>query len=125
MSDRPPLAGFDDETIERVATDHGLDPAALRTLVARHQEGVRDLPGVEDIVYEWRSQFHEDPLVHRTDAVYVLALRSSVWDEFADSLDLDGAADEALRAVHARQARSHVDGTDRLDAGAPMVLTRP
>jgi len=122
---RPPLAAFDDETFDRVAAETGVSADRLRTLARRHQEGVRELPGVDDIVYEWRNHFHMDPLLTRTDAVYVLALPSHVWDEFADRLELSAAELDALRAVHDRQARALADATDRLDGDAGLVLTRP
>jgi hypothetical protein len=121
---RPPLAAFDDETFDRVAGETGVPADRLRTLTRRHQEGVRDLPGVDNIVYEWRNHFHVDPLVARTDAVYVLALPSHVWDEFADRLEL-AAEKEGLLAVHDRQARALVEPPDRLDDDAGVVLTRP
>lgn len=123
---RPPLDAFDDEPIERAAADADLPASALRSIVERHQESVRDLPGVEDVVYEWRSQFHEDPLVHRTPAVYVLTLRPHVWEEFGDALDLSDGELAALRDVHDRQARRLVgEGATRFDSDAAVVLTRP
>ena len=128
MSDpRPPLACFDDDVIEAVARDCSLDEDELRALATRHQRAVRDLPGVEDIVYEWRSQFHQDPLLTRTDAVYVLVHRPHVWEEYVESLALDDADATALRSLHREQARTLVGAgeDDRLAAGEPMVLTRP
>ena len=90
---------------------------------------MRELPGVEDIVYEWRNYFHRDPLVGRTPAVYYLALPDHVWEEFVDDLGLDAAERDALLAVHDRQARaaSDEDGVEvaRLDTDAALVLTRP
>lgn len=121
---RDPLAAFDRETIERTAAAD-LPADDLARLVARHQESVRNLPGVEDIVYEWRNHFQGDPLVHRTPDVYVLALPARVWEEFADALGLEGAELEALRSVHDRQARAHADEESRFDGAAAMVLTRP
>lgn len=128
MSDtRPPTAAFDDAVIAAAAEAAGRQPDALATLVARHQQSVRDLPGVEDIVYEWRNHFHRDPLVHREPGVYVLALPAHVWDEFADALDASEAELDVLVAVHDRQARVIAPDADvdRFDADAALVLTRP
>ncbi|MEF8814454.1 MAG: hypothetical protein V5A55_11635 [Halovenus sp.] len=120
---RDPLAGFDPETIQAVAEDHDVDPERLETIARDHQNGVRSLPGVEDIVYEWRTQFHEDPLLSRSDRAYVLALRDHVWDEFVESLALSEAEVTALRALHERVADTLLDG-DAATEGA-MVLVRP
>jgi len=122
---RDPLAAFDDDTIETVAASADLAESRLRTVAREHQEGVRDLPGVDDIVYEWRNQFHLDPLLHRESDVYVLALRGHVWDEFGDRLDLDDAELDALRALHDEQARRLVDDAGRLADDEAVVLTRP
>jgi hypothetical protein len=123
--DRPPLAAFDDGTVDDIARETGLDAATLRTVASRHQEGIRDLPGVDDIVYEWRNHFHLDPLVHRTEAVYVLALPDHVWEEFADRLECSTAEFDALKTLHDRQARTIAPTSDRFDTDAALVLTRP
>ncbi len=124
MSDpRPSLAAFDDRTFTLVADQTDFDADRLRSLVGRHQDDVRDLPGVDNIVYEWRNHFHLDPLVHRTDAVYVLALPSHVWTEFAD--DLSPAQLDALKSVHDRQARTLAPSSERFESDDALVLTRP
>jgi hypothetical protein len=126
MSDpRPPLAAFDDDSFETVADETTLDAGALRDVTERHQESVRELPGVDDIVYEWRNHFHMDPLVYRTDRVYVLALPAHVWDEFGDRLDLGDDDLAALKSVHDRQARRMVPDGDRFEADEAVVLGRP
>jgi len=129
MPDRDELDAFDADCIAAVAEDHDLDVDRLTTLVRTHQANVRDLPGVEDIVYEWRSQFHWDPLLARTTETYYLALPDHVWDEFADSMDATDAECDALAAVHDRQTRHDADGVgadvDRLDGYEAIVLTRP
>jgi hypothetical protein len=125
MVERPPLAAFDDGTFDHVAAETAVSADRLRALVRRHQEGVRDLPGVDDIVYEWRNHFHMDPLLVRTDAVYVLALPGHVWEEFADRLDVSETELDALLSVHDRQARALVDAIGRLDGDTALVLTRP
>jgi hypothetical protein len=122
---RDPLAAFDDEAIDAVAASADVDEERLRTLARDHQEGVRDLPGVDDIVYEWRNQFHLDPLLHRESDVYVLALRGHVWDEFGERLGLEDTELDALRALHDRQARRLVEDAGRLADDEAVVLTRP
>jgi len=122
---RPPLAAFDDGILATVSDENDIEENALRALATAHQNGVRDLPGVDDIVYEWRNQFHQDPLVHRTESVYVLAIQPHVWDEFGDSLGVTDAELAALRALHDRQARALAGETSRFDADHALVLTRP
>jgi hypothetical protein len=84
---------------------------------------VRDNPGVEDIVYEWRSQFHEAPVLHQTPDAYYLRLRRHVWDEFADALDLAEVELEALLDVHEEQVRREL-GAERKDGEWFMILAR-
>ena len=126
---RDELAAFEERVIDAVAADHAVEPGRLTELVRTHQANVRDLPGVEDIVYEWRNYFHQDPLVGQTPAVYYLALPDHVWEEFTEDLGVGEAERDALLAVHDRQARaaSDEDGVEvaRLDADAALVLTRP
>ncbi|WP_135363395.1 hypothetical protein [Halosimplex halophilum] len=123
------LAAFDEAVVESVAADREVSVERLTDVVRTHQANVRELPGVEDIVYEWRNYFHLDPLVGRTEDAYYLALPDHVWAEFTDDLDLTEAESEALLAVHDAQARAAPDaaGVDetRLDGDAALVLTRP
>jgi hypothetical protein len=127
--DRDPLAAFDSEVIAAAAREHGLETGDLADLLARHQEGVRELPGVEDIVYEWRTQFHRDPLAGRTPGAYYLALPAHVWDEFLDALGVEGDRADALRAAHRvqfdRAAEEAGFDPDRAADDAAVVLTRP
>jgi hypothetical protein len=122
---RDPLAVFDDETLTATSTEYDVDENVLRAIASAHQNGIRDLPGVDDIVYEWRNQFHRDPLVDRTESAYVLAVQGHVWDEFGESLDIDGAELEALMGLHDRQARAAVGDASRFDDDDAIVLTRP
>ncbi|WP_247009183.1 hypothetical protein [Halorientalis litorea] len=117
------LAPFDDEAIERVAGKHDVTADELRELLRRHQRQARENPGVEDIVYEWRSQFHGDPLLHRTEEAYYLRLRDHVWDEFADALDIPETALFALLDVHADQTRRDT-GAGTRDGEQLMILGR-
>ncbi|WP_101297829.1 hypothetical protein [Halegenticoccus soli] len=141
---RDPLAAFDEEVVEAVARDRGVATERLRELLRRQQESVRELPGVDDIVYEWRRAFPRNPLVERRDEAYFLAVPDHVWPEFGDALSLSSAELAALRAVHARQFDASLGGTDGCGDGdgtggegtdessdgdgidgEPIVLTRP
>ena len=106
-----------------VAEDHGVPAADLRALLERHQSTVRENPGADSLVYEWRKYHPGDPLVARTESWYVCAVRDAVWAEFAAALDADLAA---VRAVHDRQARTLVSAADDdpFEAGSAMLLAR-
>ncbi|WP_459193941.1 hypothetical protein [Halosimplex sp. J119] len=126
---RDELAAFDDDVIGAAADAHDVTAERLAELVRTHQSNVRELPGVEDIVYEWRNYFHQDPLVGRTQDAYYLALPDHVWEEFIADMDIEDPERAALLAAHDRQARAApseagVD-TARLDADEALVLTRP
>lgn len=129
MSGRNELAAFDDELVAETATDHDLAESKLADLARTHQARVRDLPGVDDIVYEWRNHFHLDPLLARTEDAYYLALPTHVWTEFGDDLGSDDAERAALLDLHDRQARRVAStvgiNTVRLDEDHAVVLTRP
>lgn len=125
---RHPLVGFDADIVSRVATDHGTTAEALAALLERHQQSVRELPGVDDIVYEWRNAFAENPVVERREDRYLLSVPAHVWPEFASALSLSEAELAALQAVHAEQLRIDVDaGEAKSDLGDddPMILVRP
>jgi len=126
---RDPLAVFDADVIEAVAAEADLEPAAVRAVVRRHQEGMRESPGVDNLVYEWRKYYPYDPLVARTDRACHVVLLAEVWDEFADRLDLSAAEQEALMAVHDRQARADAvergEDTEVFDDAAPLLVSRP
>lgn len=125
---RDELAAFDDDLLRSVGE---VDPDRLAALAREHQAGVRDLPGVDDIVYEWRRQLPVDPLLFRSPERYVLALPERVWAEFLDELGADDRETEALRALHDQQARRTLltadspEAADTLERHAAMVLTRP
>jgi hypothetical protein len=125
---RDPLAPFEDAVFEAVAERTGADPASLRALVRRHQESARDLPGVDDLVYEWRKFLPYDPVVARTDDAFHCVVLPEVWDDLADALDLDDGERERLLAVHDEQARraaaARDESTDVFDGATPVVLTR-
>lgn len=119
---RDPLAAFDDDVVAAVAAERDLSAASLSELIERHQRLVRELPGVEDVVYEWRKTLPDDPLVERREAAYYLAVAPAVWAEYGEALDADAADLDALRAVHDRQLRSAGDPPEG-DREA-IVLTR-
>ncbi len=125
---REKLAPFDDDLFGAVEAE--VDSDRLAALAREHQAGIRERPGVDNIVYEWRHQLPRDPLLLRTTAVYVLALPDRVWAEFLDQLGLTGPEADALRELHHRQACRYLEGadtpraTDALDAAA-MVISRP
>lgn len=119
-----PLAAFDDAVVDAAAAEVDCTPDALRDLVRRHQLLVRENPGVDDLLYEWRKYYPYDPLVARTDRAFHVVLRDRVWTEFTDRLALSDAEREALLAVHERQARAEADDESVFEGGAPMVLTR-
>jgi len=92
---------FEPDRIEAVATDHGVESETLAAALTDHQEAVEDLPGVENIVYEWRKQY-EDPLVDRTETAYFLVVPHALWTEFADALELSDEIRDAVVEVHRR-----------------------
>lgn len=117
------LVPFDADLVELVAGRHDVTAEDLRELLASHQRQVRANPGVDDIVYEWRTQFHEQPLVTRTDDVYYLLVRDHVWDEFADALDVAEATMVAVNDVHEEQTRRDT-GAERGPDERFMILAR-
>jgi hypothetical protein len=122
------LAPFDDDIIAAVAERTGTEPAHLRGLLGRHQQSVRDLPGVDNLVYEWRKYLPYDPVVARTETAFHCVVLPEVWGDFADTLDIDDADFERLLAVHDRQARRSAEArgasTEPFDGATPMILTR-
>lgn len=129
MTDRDELAVFGADVVDEVAAAHGLPADRLADVARTHQSTVRDAPGVDNLVYEWRNYFHLDPMLARTDDAYYLAVPDHVWEEFAGEVDADDDELEALRALHDRQARRDAAtvGLDagRFDGDAAIVLVRP
>jgi hypothetical protein len=117
---------FEGDLVTAAAERHGLSESALRRLLARHQSTVRENPGTDSLVYEWRKYHPGDPLVARSESWYVCAVRPSVWAEFASMLDADDPDDalDAVRAVHDGQARRLVDDHAPFDDREAMVLGR-
>lgn len=123
-----PLAPFDDDLVVDAASEAGPGADGVASALRAHQESVREYPGVDDLVYEWRRGMASDPLVTRGDVAYYLVVLDHVWTEFGERL---GFADDllaAVRRVHDRQARRDAPGQDVdpavYDEAAPVVLTR-
>lgn len=122
MTDRDPLDAFDDGALASVAHERDLPVERLRSLVVRQQESVRGLPGVDDLVYEYRKAFARQPVVERREEAYYLLVPGHVWPEFAGALSIPEAELAALRAVHDRQFRAAVGDHD--GDRDPLVLVR-
>lgn len=120
---RDPLAPFEDRVFAAVAEEYDVSTASLRTLVRRHQELVRRLPGVDNIVYEWRRSFPTDPVVERRPDVYFLSVPATVWPEYVSALALDDREATLLCAVHDAQLEDSL-GVSPNDDRTAMVLTR-
>jgi len=99
---------FDQDDVGAAAETFDVDPETLRDALARHQRDVEDLPGVENIVYEWRKQY-EDPLLARTETAYYLRVPRTVWDEFGDAIEIEGDTLSALIEVHRRTVASECE----------------
>ena len=100
-----------------------VDDETRRELVARHQTFVRDLPdvGVDGLVYEYRTQFHRDPLATQDGTAYYLSVRGHVWDEFAERMGLSDDELATLKDAHAAQFAATVG--EQADDEA-MILTK-
>ena len=123
MTDTDP---FDDDVIRNVAEANDVALEPLEAAVADHQGTMRENPGVEDLVYEWRKQY-DDPVLLREPGLFIVAVPPTVWDEYGSFLDLEDDLLCALVAVH-REQTLRTDGVDlnRLPDGyATVVVRRP
>lgn len=118
------LAPFDSDRLREVAAERGVTVETLETLVRRHHEHADSMPGVDELVFEWRRFLGYEPLVARTDDAYHLAVDESVWHEFGSQIGLDDEAVDALIALHDREARATADDSTAYDRRAAMVLAR-
>lgn len=98
---RDDSAPFDADVLAETAEAHDVGESELAAAVARHQESVAALPGVENLAYEWRKQY-ESALLERTEDAYYLAVPEWVWSEFGDALDLGDVMLHAIIEVHRR-----------------------
>jgi hypothetical protein len=96
------LEPFDTAVIRSVASENDVTVKALETHLADHQRTMRETPGVEDLVYEWRKQY-DDPVLARTESIFVVAVPPTVWEEYGDYLDVDTPVLQAVVAAHGEQ----------------------
>ena len=126
--ERDLLVPFDDDILTAVAERTGTEPTRLRDLLRHHQASARDLPGIDNLVYEWRKYLPYDPVVARTEEAFHCVVLPEVWSDFADVLEVDDEDFERLLAVHDRQARraaaARGESTEPFDGATPMILTR-
>ncbi|MDS0258655.1 hypothetical protein NDI56_04415 [Haloarcula sp. S1CR25-12] len=113
MTDDTLLAPFDDDVFRQVAAANDIDFEALQNAVADHQRTMRENPGVEDLVYEWRKQY-DDPVLVRTPDLFVVAVTPTVWEEYGEYLDFEPDRLAAVSAVHQEQTIR----TDAVDVSA-------
>lgn len=123
--DAPPV--FDADVIAEVASAASVSESKLVAGLVAVQSvvaGFADL-SVDDIVYEWRTRHHKDPLVSQTADAYYLDVREHVWDDLIERADVEAVDEEDIGAVikdvHATQFSSDQDAD--APAGA-MVLVR-
>ena len=63
----PTDSPLDQSVVDGVAADHGLPAVDLRTRLDAHQAVVREVPGADSLVSEWRTYHTGDPLVAPTE----------------------------------------------------------
>jgi hypothetical protein len=102
MTETDLLAPFDLAVIRTTAQHNKIEEARLREALTTHQRTMRETPGVEDLVYEWRKQY-DDPVLVRTPTMFVLAVPPTVWEEYAEYLDFGDETLAAVTAVHQEQ----------------------
>ena len=102
MTDDTLLAPFDDAVLRQVAAANDTELEPLESALASHQRTMRENPGVEDLVYEWRKQY-DDPVLVRTPELFILALPPTVWEQYADYLEFEDETLAAVTAVHQEQ----------------------
>ncbi|WP_336330433.1 hypothetical protein [Haloarcula sp. CGMCC 1.2071] len=126
MTDVALLAPFDDEVVRGVAGANSVDEEQLRTALADHQQTMRDNPGVEDLVYEWRKRF-DDAVLRRTPETFFMAVRETVWEEYGAHLGLDDYLLAAVVAVHQEQVlrETAVDSSAIDEDTVALVVSRP
>jgi len=103
MTDTDLLAPFDHAVLRTVADENDVEFGVLREALEDHQRTMRENPGVEDLVYEWRKQY-DDPVLRRTESTFVVAVPPTVWEEYGEYLDFGDALLAAVTAVHQEQS---------------------
>ncbi|EMA24501.1 hypothetical protein [Haloarcula argentinensis] len=126
MNDPTLLAPFDDDVVRGVAGTNSVDEERLRDALADHQRTMRENPGVEDLVYEWRKRF-DDAVLHRTPETFFMAVRETVWEEYGAHLGLDDYLLAAVVAVHQEQVlRETAVDSSAIDQNAvALIASRP
>ncbi|MDQ2072177.1 hypothetical protein ACODNH_18085 [Haloarcula sp. NS06] len=126
MTDATLLAPFDDEVVRGVAGTNSVDEEQLRSALADHQRTMRETPGVEDLVYEWRKRF-DDAVLHRTPETFFMAVRENVWEEYGTHLGLDDYLLAAVVAVHQEQVlrETAVESSAIDESVVALVVSRP
>lgn len=126
MNDTALLAPFDVEVVRGVAGTNSVDEEQLRSALADHQRTMRENPGVENLVYEWRKRF-DDAVLHRTPETFFMAVRESVWQEYGTHLGLDDYLLAAVVAVHQEQVlrETAVDSSAIGENAVALVVSRP
>jgi len=119
------LAPFDDDVLRQVTAANDVEREPLESALASHQRTMRENPGVEDLVYEWRKQY-DDPVLVRTPDLFVLALPPTVWEEYGDHLEFDDETLAAVTAVHQEQTvrMERVDFADIPEGRVALVAAR-
>jgi len=109
MTEAERLSPFDDDVVRSVGAASNVGIQRLEEAVADHQRTMQENPGVEDLVYEWRKQY-DNPVIHRTESVFILAVPPTVWEEYGRYLDFTDELLGAVTAVHQEQTIKTVDG---------------
>lgn len=123
---RDQLVAFDENVVSRTVDETNVGTERLRDVAQSHQQMVRELPGVEDIVYEWRRALPKNPLLERRTEVYYLAVDATIWGEYGDALSLSETDFDALRTLHENQLAAALGPESVPDDGRlPLVLVRP
>ncbi|MES3518464.1 MAG: hypothetical protein PPP58_12455 [Natronomonas sp.] len=122
-----PTRPFAESIVEAVAGEHGTSTEELWELVERHQSRMAELPGTDNLVYEWRRGLPYDPVLFRTSEAHYVAV-NDVWPEFASDLGLTETETRALAAVHDRQLRAAAAdrevSVEPLEEAVAVVVTR-
>jgi hypothetical protein len=126
MTETDLLAPFHLAVIRSVANESDVPEPTVREALRDHQQTMRDSPGVDELVYEWRKRF-EAPVLAQSESEYIVAVRPTVWEEYGEYLDLEADVLGALAAVHQEQTLrdDRVELTDIDPDAVPLIVARP
>ncbi|MFC7076515.1 hypothetical protein [Haloarcula halophila] len=126
MTDEDLLEPFHLAVIRSVANESDVPEPTLRDALEAHQQTMRDSPGVDELVYEWRKRF-DAPVLAQSDSVYIVAVHPGVWEEYGEHLDLEEDVLGAVAAVHQEQTlRDDRVTFEDIDPDAvPLIVARP